>query len=542
MRKSDTYEKSEKYRTAVSLFFSTFSAKKTPLARPTEYRKKRSGKKSPASEQKKLAFFVGMMSVFFPTREARHWREHGHATRGIESGAGTRPRKHRDGSPRPRSAAVELAGRATGARGGGRPRAENIAGGLADARTPSGVRPGRPRVPDVRRGQPERVIGHRRAAGASGDFRGPTPGPSRGPRAPRARDRRGFRKPASRNLRHAIAASRLRRTTRAEKTRGPRVPELLARERFVHAPRAAAAQKRRRERLGVPPAHAPSVTGSRAATVRAMPRANRRRFFLSGVAALPRSRDGFVSCGVCACAVFATVETRKKRFRFRSRDFRFQRLTIFPFAPFRRHTNTRKKKKTRSSGGWSCVPVPELDAWFRAHSHADAVNGPPPASSSDLAAIARRFVGSQGTPPKPAARASVGECGGETESERSAVSRADSFTEEARTPTGRSRFFGFGEAVGTPSCAPETEPTSVDDLVDRAVALVRGQQAVRRRGAHTTISRPAFGFRFFFGGFVRVSFSGFSVFRLWALFPKPFRLWALFLGHKRTRHDAGDAV
>ena len=98
------------------------------------------------------------------------------------------------------------------------------------------------------------------------------------------------------------------------------------------------------------------------------------------------------------------------------------------------------------------------------------MNGPPPASSSDLAAIARRFVGSQGTPPKPSARASVGECGGETESERSAVSRADSFTEEARTPTGGSRFFGFGEAVGTPSCAPETAPTSVDDLVDRAVA------------------------------------------------------------------------
>lgn len=98
------------------------------------------------------------------------------------------------------------------------------------------------------------------------------------------------------------------------------------------------------------------------------------------------------------------------------------------------------------------------------------MNGPPPASSSDLAAIARRFVGSQGTPPKSAARASVGECGGETESERSAVSRADSFTEEARTPTGGSRFFGFGEAVGTLSCAPETAPTSVDDLVDRAVA------------------------------------------------------------------------
>jgi hypothetical protein len=40
----------------------------------------------------------------------------------------------------------------------------------------------------------------------------------RGPRAPRARDRRGFRKPASRNLRHrAIAPPSHRRTTRGEK-------------------------------------------------------------------------------------------------------------------------------------------------------------------------------------------------------------------------------------------------------------------------------------------------------------------------------------
>ena len=71
---------------------------------------------------------------------------HGRATRGTESEAGTRLWKPRDGSPRPRTAAVELAGRAAGARGGGRPRAENIAGPFADARTTrSGVRPG-PRV------------------------------------------------------------------------------------------------------------------------------------------------------------------------------------------------------------------------------------------------------------------------------------------------------------------------------------------------------------------------------------------------------------
>ena len=83
-----------------------------------------------------------------------------------------------------------------------------------------------------------------------------------------------------------------------------------------------------------------------------------------------------------------------------------------------------------SSGGWSCVTVAELDAWFRAHSHADAVNGPPPASSADLAAIARRFVGAQGTPPRLDARASVGETGVETEteeSERSAISVSVSF-------------------------------------------------------------------------------------------------------------------
>lgn len=255
-----------------------------------------------------------------------------------------------------------------------------------------------------------------------------------------------------------------------------------------------------------------------------------------------------------ASALFSRPsKPEKKRFRFRSRDFRFQRLTIFPFASFRRHTNTRKKKKkTRSSGGWSCVPVPELDAWFRAHSHADAVNGPPPASSSDLAAIARRFVGSQGTPPKPAARASVGECGGETESERSAVSRADSFTEEARTPTGGSRFFGFGEAVGTPSCAPETAPTSVDDLVDRAVARANAFSDAQTRAFGEACAQSRWcAVNKLSGDEVRTRWVFFRrfrscqpalVFRLWALFPKPFRLWALFLGHKRTRHDTGDAV
>ena len=103
------------------------------------------------------------------------------------------------------------------------------------------------------------------------------------------------------------------------------------------------------------------------------------------------------------------------------------------------------------------------------------MNGPPPASSADLAAIARRFALTRGTPPEPSARVSVGECG-DTESARSAASRADSFSfeEEARTPTGASpfssRFFGFGDVVESPSRANETAPTSVDDLVDRAVA------------------------------------------------------------------------
>ena len=249
-------------------------------------------------------------SLFFPTpsraRVFRHWREHGRATRGIESEAGTRLWKPRDGSPRPRTAAVELAGRAAGARGGGRPRAENIAGPFADARTTrSGVRPGCVRVPDVRRGQPERGIGHR-AAGDSGHLRGPTPGSSRGPRAPRARDRRGFRKPASRNLRHrAIAPPSHRRTTRGEKNRGSRVPELLARERFIHAPRAAAAQKQRRERLGVQSAHAPGVTDARAAAVRARRAPNRTSsLFL----ALPR----FFGFG--GCCFFSRDETKAKRF------------------------------------------------------------------------------------------------------------------------------------------------------------------------------------------------------------------------------------
>ena len=145
------------------------------------------------------------------------------------------------------------------------------------------------------------------------------------------------------------------------------------------------------------------------------------------------------------------------------------------------------------------------------------MNGPPPASSADLAAIARRFALSRGTPPEPSARVSVGECG-DTES-------ADSFSfeEEARTPTGASpfssRFFGFGDVVESPSRAPETAPTSVDDLVDRAVARANafsdaqvrafGEACAQSRWCavnklsgdevRTRPSRPAF--RCFFGDF-----------------------------------------
>jgi hypothetical protein len=44
-----------------------------------------------------------------------------------------------------------------------------------------------------------------------------------------------------------------------------------------------------------------------------MPRANRRRFFLSGVAALPRSRDGTVSSrAVSARALFSHRRNEKK--------------------------------------------------------------------------------------------------------------------------------------------------------------------------------------------------------------------------------------
>ena len=196
---------------------------------------------------------------------------------------------------------------------------------------------------------------------------------------------------------------------------------------------------------------------------------------------------------------------------------------------------------TRSSGGWSRVPVSALDAWFRAHSHADAVNGPPPASSADLAAIARRFAVSRGTPPKHAARVSVGECG-DTDSARSAASRADSFEEEARTPTGASpRFFGFGGSVESPSRAPETAPTSVDDLVDRAVARANafsdaqtrafGEACAQSRwcavnklsGDEVRLLGPAF--RTFRFGLVVSGFSGFSGFSAFrSVFN--FRLWA----------------
>jgi hypothetical protein len=45
-----------------------------------------------------------------------------------------------------------------------------------------------------------------------------------------------------------------------------------------------------------------------------MPRANRRRFFLSGVAALPRSRDGTVSSrAVSARALFSLPSKRNEK-------------------------------------------------------------------------------------------------------------------------------------------------------------------------------------------------------------------------------------
>jgi hypothetical protein len=175
--------------------------------------------------------------------------------------------------------------------------------------------------------------------------------------------------------------------------------------------------------------------------------------------ALPIGRRRFFSrCRASSVSVVVAFSraTKRKRNVF----LRFPKTDLTDFCVLSR--------ERYSSGGWSRVPVSALDAWFRAHSHADAVNGPPPASSADLAAIARRFALSRGTPPEPSARVSVGECG-DTES-------ADSFSfeEEARTPTGASpfssRFFGFGDVVESPSRAPETAPTSVDDLVDRAVA------------------------------------------------------------------------
>ena len=173
------------------------------------------------------------------------------------------------------------------------------------------------------------------------------------------------------------------------------------------------------------------------------------------------------------------------------------------------------------------------------------MNGPPPASSADLAAIARRFALSRGTPPEPSARVSVGECG-DTESARSAASRADSFSfeEEARTPTGASpfssRFFGFGDCVESPSRANETAPTSVDDLVDRAVARANafsdaqtrafGEACAQSRWCAVNklsgdevrfLFRPAFRtFRWSFRCFL-----GFSLF--WLFVPVfNFRLWA----------------
>ena len=164
-------------------------------------------------------------------------------------------------------------------------------------------------------------------------------------------------------------------------------------------------------------------------------------------------------------------------------------------------------------------PRPELDAWFRAHSHADAVNGPPPASSStrrDRASV-RRVAGHALRPRhKP-----VGECGGETERALRGFARGLVHRGGAHAHR-RVALFGFGEAAGS-SCAPETAPTSVETSTARcarerlfrragarvrrgvrAVALVRGQQAVRRRGAHTTVSARV---SVFFGDFGCGTFS-----------------------------------
>lgn len=195
------------------------------------------------------------------------------------------------------------------------------------------------------------------------------------------------------------------------------------------------------------------------------------------------------------------------------------------------------------------------------------MNGPPPATSADLAAIARRFALSRGTPPEPSARVSVGECG-DTESARSAASRADSFSfeEEARTPTGASpfssRFFGFGESVESPSRANETAPTSVDDLVDRAVARANAFSDAQTRAFGEACAQSRWcAVNKLSGDEVRFTFRGRFAFRtfrwsfrcfLW-LFPFlgfsfclqlsvvgvsalfPFRLWALFLSRKRRQ-------
>ena len=71
---------------------------------------------------------------------------------------------------------------------------------------------------------------------------------------------------------------------------------------------------------------------------------------------------GRFSRAVSARALFSRSKREKKRFRFRSRDFRFQRLTIFPFASFRPHTNTRKKKKLAAPAGGRASPSP---SWTR---------------------------------------------------------------------------------------------------------------------------------------------------------------------------------
>jgi len=258
------------------------------------------------------------------------------------------------------------------------------------------------------------------------------------------------------------------------------------------------------------------------------------------------------SCGVCASAVFATVETRKKTVSVSVARFSVSTTDDFSFR-FVSATHKHAKKKKNSQLRRLVVRprpragrvVPRALARGRGERPAPRVELGP---RRDRASV-RRVAGHA----PQARRARVGgrvrrrnrkralrgfarglvHRGGAHAHRRVAFFRV---RRGGRDPLVRARDGAHerGRPRGPRGGACERLFRRAGARVRRgvrAVALVRGQQAVRRRGAH------AFGF------FSAVSFvSAFLVFRLWALFPKPFRLWALFLGHKRTRHDAGDAV